>query len=220
MAVTVKVARCNLPPRTTVRGPGKASSVIIIEQVLQQLAATLGQDPLQFRESLMMKIPPDCLAAAAAREAAAAEMNTSSSSSNTHGHQNSAATTTAATAAAAATAAPGSLSRIPHPKYFADIGNFSVKNGSSSGRSSGDVGSSSGGNGGGSSSSCIEDASAAAVVLRTSFGQQVELHTYTLPYLWQQLQQQCCYQQRRKEVDEFNKHNRLHKKGLAMVPTR
>ncbi|KAF6244142.1 hypothetical protein COO60DRAFT_1657546 [Scenedesmus sp. NREL 46B-D3] len=103
-AVGVRVARCNLAPRTTMRGPGKVSAIIMLEHVMQQLAAAVGSDPASFRQRHMIQLPQEALAAAAA--AAAAD---SSDSQNSN----------AVDAAAAGGAGAGIM---PHPKYLPQQG--------------------------------------------------------------------------------------------------
>ena len=67
----VKMARCHLAPRTTVRGPGEVSAALILESILQQLAGRMGTDPVGLREKLMVQLPEEAVQAAVQAEAAA-----------------------------------------------------------------------------------------------------------------------------------------------------
>eukprot|EP00775_Hariotina_reticulata_P011870 gene11870-12014_t len=49
LSVDVKLARCNLPPHTIVRGPGYLQGVMVLEQVLEHVAALLGKDSAEVK---------------------------------------------------------------------------------------------------------------------------------------------------------------------------
>ncbi|KXZ51961.1 hypothetical protein GPECTOR_11g84 [Gonium pectorale] len=53
----VALARCNLPPRTAVRAPGEAVGTLIIEQIMEHVAAELGVDPETFRQDNFLSAP-------------------------------------------------------------------------------------------------------------------------------------------------------------------
>ncbi|EFJ41839.1 hypothetical protein VOLCADRAFT_98105 [Volvox carteri f. nagariensis] len=54
----VALARCNLPPRTAVRGPGEINATMVIEQIMEHVAAELKVDPEALREANFLKAPP------------------------------------------------------------------------------------------------------------------------------------------------------------------
>lgn len=159
----MRMARCNLAPRTTVRGPGKVTAAIVIEMVLQQLASGLGSDALALRQALMLKLPDSVVAAAAA--AAAAEGGDSAQ-------------------LAGSDAEP---QQQPHPKHLPGV------------------------------------LTAADKPLEPLFCMPLSplpLEQYTLPFMWQALQQRCGYSSRQAAVRAFNRQHALRKRGLALVPTR
>ncbi|PNH05754.1 Indole-3-acetaldehyde oxidase [Tetrabaena socialis] len=57
--VEVGMARCNLPPRTAVRGPGEIQGIMIIEQILEHVAAQLGVEPEELRAANFTADPRD-----------------------------------------------------------------------------------------------------------------------------------------------------------------
>eukprot|EP00879_Flechtneria_rotunda_P005310 GHRR01005597.1.p1 GENE.GHRR01005597.1~~GHRR01005597.1.p1 ORF type:complete len:688 (+),score=262.80 GHRR01005597.1:308-2065(+) len=57
-------------------------------------------------------------------------------------------------------------------------------------------------------------------ILATAFGKPFALHQYTLPYMWQHLQDVSEYEERRQAVDKFNRYSRFKKRGLALAPVR
>jgi xanthine dehydrogenase molybdopterin-binding subunit B len=87
-----RVARCHLPPRATVRGPGKVSAVLLLEQVMQSIAQALGVDSRLFREAHLLRLPPDVLTAATARAVA-------------HGDTS---------------LQPGKVAVLPHPRFLVE----------------------------------------------------------------------------------------------------
>ncbi len=50
MSVDLKLCRCNIAPKTIVRGPGFLNSALIIEHVLEHVAQRLEMDPILVRE--------------------------------------------------------------------------------------------------------------------------------------------------------------------------
>ena len=53
----LKVVRTNLPPRTIMRGPGFMDAAMLIEQVLEHVAGTLGADPAAVRQLNFLQAP-------------------------------------------------------------------------------------------------------------------------------------------------------------------
>jgi len=190
------------PYPSTVRGPGKVSMIILLELMMQQLAATLGVDPDTFRTTHMIQLPPHVLTAAAAAEqaaAAAAPAGVDPPPPPTPPQQQQ---------KASGVANPQQQQQevsVPHPKYLPN---------STSGDDSSDSSSSSSD----SSSSSSSDSSSSK--LETALGQVIELHQYTLPYMWQVLRQSSGYADRRAAVDAFNTRHSSRKRGLALVPVR
>lgn len=50
------------------------------------------------------------------------------------------------------------------------------------------------------------------------YSQKIE--NFTLERLWKELKVSSNYSKARKEVEEFNRHNRWKKRGIAMIPTK
>jgi hypothetical protein len=177
--------------------------LILLELMMQQLAAATGHDADAYRQMHMLQLPADALAAAAA--AAAAEGAD-------------------AGAFAAATSAPKQQQDgqsvkqagvIPHPKYLPNKYTASSSDGSGTGDSSG-----SSAKDDGSGDSSKEDNNSSSSSLRTALGQVIEVHQYTLPYMVQQVQDTSDYAARRAAVDAFNASQSSRKRGLALVPVR
>ena len=57
LTVESRLVRCNLPPRTIMRGPGTMQAVLLIEHVVDRVAAYLGFDPCLVRERNLLKHP-------------------------------------------------------------------------------------------------------------------------------------------------------------------
>ena len=57
LAAEARLARCNLPPRTIMRGPGTMQAVLLIEHVMDRVAAHLGLDPVLVRERNLLQHP-------------------------------------------------------------------------------------------------------------------------------------------------------------------
>lgn len=57
LTVESRLVRCNLPPRTIMRGPGTMQAVLLIEHVVDRVAAYLGVDPCLVRERNLLKHP-------------------------------------------------------------------------------------------------------------------------------------------------------------------
>ncbi|GFR46181.1 hypothetical protein Agub_g7710, partial [Astrephomene gubernaculifera] len=53
----VALTRCHLPPRTAVRGPGEVEGTMIIEQIMEHVAAELEVDPEAFRAANFLRCP-------------------------------------------------------------------------------------------------------------------------------------------------------------------
>ena len=54
---TVRLARCNLPPRTIMRAPGTLQAVVIIENVLELISRVTGVDSIIVRERNLLSHP-------------------------------------------------------------------------------------------------------------------------------------------------------------------
>ena len=50
MAVDIKLCRCNIAPKTIVRGPGFLNATLIAEHILEHVAQRLALDPVLVRE--------------------------------------------------------------------------------------------------------------------------------------------------------------------------
>ena len=53
----IKLCKTNRPPHCAVRAPGKFESPIIMEHIVEHVAARLGIDPVQVREVNFLKAP-------------------------------------------------------------------------------------------------------------------------------------------------------------------
>jgi hypothetical protein len=178
--------------------------IILLELMMQQLAAATGQDPDDFRAQHMLTLPQDALdtAAAAAQEAGEDE------------HELEADTTSAAATPSAAANGTDQQQQhqgqahqqVPHPKFLPKTssgsdGTNSSSNGSNDGSSNG-------------------SSSAPSVAMKTTLGQPISVDQYTLPYMLQQLRASSSYAARRAAVEEFNRTHSSRKRGLALVPVR
>ena len=54
----IKLCKTNRPPHSAVRAPGKFESPIIMEHVIEHVAARLDMDPVAVREINFLKAPP------------------------------------------------------------------------------------------------------------------------------------------------------------------
>ena len=59
MRTEVQICRGNLPPFTAMRGPGKTQATLLMEHVLDSVAAACGLDPTLVRERNLAKEPPE-----------------------------------------------------------------------------------------------------------------------------------------------------------------
>lgn len=57
MALALKLAKTNTHPRTTVRGPGKAEAALVMESIMQAVAAATGQDSIALRQQMLLPMP-------------------------------------------------------------------------------------------------------------------------------------------------------------------
>ena len=55
-------------------------------------------------------------------------------------------------------------------------------------------------------------------IARTYFGQ--EIVSCPLREMWDDVKHRASFEQRRREIDEFNRNNKFHKRGLSMVPVK
>jgi hypothetical protein len=178
--------------------------IILLEMVMQQLAAALGQNPDDFRRQHMLQLPQEALAAAAqAATAAAAADAEGGPDKNTASHS-------ADTTKQLHQPQQQQQLAVPHPKYLPR----SRSNDSNSGNS-GSSGNSSGGSNDSSSSG-----SNGFDPLRTPLGHVIQLHQYTLPYMMAAVEASSGYAARRKAVSAFNAEHTTRKRGLALVPVR
>ena len=53
----IKLCKTNRPPHSAVRAPGKFESPIIMEHIVEHVAARLGMDPDAVRERNFLKAP-------------------------------------------------------------------------------------------------------------------------------------------------------------------
>ena len=53
----IKLYRTNRPPHSAVRAPGKFQSPLIMEHIIEHVAARLDMDPVRVREMNFMKAP-------------------------------------------------------------------------------------------------------------------------------------------------------------------
>lgn len=180
--------------------------LILLELVMQQLAAATGHDADHYRQMHMLQLPADARAAAAA--AAAGEGDEEG----------------AAAAAPVPKQAAGQQQQqdvqavkqhvvIPHPKYLPN--KYTASNVNSSSDSNNKDGSSSS-----DSSKDGDSKDSSSSSLHTALGQVIEVHQYTLPYMVQQVQAASDYTARRAAVDAFNAAHTSRKRGLALVPVR
>jgi hypothetical protein len=164
--------------------------IILLELMMQQLAAATGRDPDEYRQAHMLQLPQAALTAAAAAAAAAAPAGPDDVPVP------SAARATAEQQQEQHEGTDTQQQLIPHPKY--------LPNSSNSDSSDSDSDSS--------SSSCVS--------MKTSLGQVIEVHHYTLPYMMQQVQAGSDYRARKIAVEAFNNSHSSRKRGLALVPVR
>lgn len=54
----IKLCKTNRPPHSAVRAPGKFESPLIMEHIIEHVAARLDLDPVQVRELNFLKAPP------------------------------------------------------------------------------------------------------------------------------------------------------------------
>lgn len=178
-------------PCSTVRGPGKVSMIILLELMMQQLAAATGHSADQYRQMHMLQLPQDALEAATA--AAEAEglgtMSAPAGCGELEGQQQQ---------QQGKGGQGGKQQLIPHPKYLPNPLTSSSSSSSENG----------------------SDSSSSSSSLKTALGHPIEVHHYTLPYMLQQVQASSDYAARRSAVDAFNSSYSTRKRGLALVPVR
>lgn len=63
--LSAKLARTNLPPRTIMRAPGTLQATLLIEHVMDAVAAATGRDPVEVRELNLLRAKEDEGSAAA-----------------------------------------------------------------------------------------------------------------------------------------------------------
>ena len=54
----IKLCKTNRPPHSAVRAPGKFESPLIMEHIIEHVAARLNLDPVKVRELNFLKAPP------------------------------------------------------------------------------------------------------------------------------------------------------------------
>ena len=64
--LSARLARTNLPPRTIMRAPGTLQATLLIEHVMDAVAAATGRDPVDVRELNLLRASEGGAAAAAA----------------------------------------------------------------------------------------------------------------------------------------------------------
>ncbi|PNW76553.1 hypothetical protein CHLRE_11g467688v5 [Chlamydomonas reinhardtii] len=191
MRCEVAMVRTNLPPRTAVRGPGEVNGTMIIEQVMEHVAAELGVNPEAFRAATFLQLPPSTAAATTAKTVTTATDN--------------------GTAAAAAPAGP-SEADVEAEAGPADAG--AVAEASTTQPSSAAAAATAAD---GSDQSKKEEE---VLVLKTAFGKKIPAPLYTLPRLWHKLMREAGWEAMQAEVDAFNAAHPWTKRGLAALPAR
>lgn len=210
----VRLARCHLPPRTTVRAPGEINAQLVMEHIMSQVALAVGADAAAVRERNMLGMNQQVYPTTAPSNGHANGMSRDAGacSDGQHAHGVESSTNSTSTSNSKNGVDETSL----HPDAAPAAGNqqdFNVgqQNGSCNGSQV--------------SSSLLpphpntlpdDDEQYVTTIL----GKQIPARLFTLPYIWHSLKSACSYQQRYESVVQYNACHVWRKKGIAMVPTR
>lgn len=195
----VKIARCNLPPHTIMRGPGFLQGVMVAEQVLEHVAAELSLDPAAVKAINFIAPPAGALPSLAGGIAVAAgDFRTS----NTAGGSQQPRRLCAGSPAAAlkqrqsGRAAAREGDRAPTPSD-------------------------------GHAASGVDIAATPHQLGVTAAGahaagddQRLQGGSFTLPTVWEQLLRDCDYHARRKAAAAWNDRHVWRKRALAVTPVK